>query len=248
MKVDLPELFLVKSLGNSGGSWLEGVLNVNPDVVAYEELGHALEGADPLLRQQYTDLACLGTFLYAVGQKKSVGFIKSYGEKTLLIADMVEARRVTLLRNPIRHLHGVRRRVHQATQELGRPPKDALEQFTAQARFQSRRMVDAYHAPWPYWRLEDLSDMLIRGDSSILEMLEWLTRVSYAGMLPQIQAVKPRGRQGSQTLQERFGPFYPDGDDPQAETIWNTIWSQGQRAIFRFEYASIYERMGYQWP
>ena len=248
---DLPFLFLVHSLGNSGGSWLESALNTHPEVEAREEFCWELSALDDqTLKQGVSDLACIGFHVSMIDKAKSVGFIKSYGPETREWGNRIGATYVALLRDRIRQLHGVRRRVHQAVYVLGRQPKNELEQFRAQAEFQSSRYRHVLQGREPWWRLEDIRDAVRENDPVVIEWFSWLTGIDWEWDMEAIQNTSPRHRKAAKTVEQRFAPHYEDGHglDPRAETIWHEIWSQEQRGIFRCQYGDIYERLGYTWP
>lgn len=249
----MPNYFLVYCIGNSGGSWLQDVLNTHPAVKCWEEPRRKLNLTGDIQGQLLDYLQSYD------GPKESIGYIKGFRDEIVAFVEDSGGRIIQLMRNPVQVIHGKRNRKDKATAWWGREPENEAEFFEGLVCQEARRyrkfMAQSYK--YPLIRLEDLSHSILYKNGFIHQVLRYLTQVSWApeeSLAGDFRYIWPHYRRGL-TFAEMFAPSYEKDYkapfekrvDPSAAEIW-THWELWQREIFRREFTAIMLNGRYELP
>jgi len=249
----MTQFFLVYAMGRSGGSWMEAVFNFHPDIRAWEEprrkLGlNTAEDYLGFLKQQIE-----------TNEHPVVGLIKA---SSLSVRAFMEARGAPIIsqyRNPIKVVHGKRRRRDKAEKWWGRTDLTEEEIFEGVLCRTAARFRAWQRFAWPLVRIEDLDISLDTDGLYFKQVMEYTTCVEWGNdLVAEIQsgAVPPEGRSGA----SRMGMWQDDYEaigqcslpwshrrDPPARAIWGH-WEGWQREIFLREFREIMITGGYRIP
>lgn len=261
----MANLFLEYNMGNSGGSWFADALNTYPGVHVLEEprrkLGYhpAPEGmTDRDLQKILLDYL---REQEAGGEWQVVGYVKGFRGEILKYCEEKGGRVMQQFRNPIKVLHGTRKRVAQPTRWWGRPPADEHEYFEGHVRWMARRYARYLDraGKYPLVRLEDLSASLVTPDAEYFRRtMEYATQLDWDSAAVQRvrKQARPRHRttcQGDDCWREDYvEPKYasrswPDLVDPAPRAIWEH-WANWQRSLFLECFEKIMISAGYDLP
>lgn len=237
-------IFLMYNIGNSGGSWFEKICNSHPQVHAWEELTRILGNSPPLneeeiLRAEKTDTIAV-SFLKEQLQKteyKSVGLIKSFGQKTVEFCLQNNGAIVQMFRNPIKV---VKNKMYSKRREclirgVFKEINTEKEEFEAHVEYYaSLYLIFLRRAKkYPLIRLEDLNQSITNGTSYLQDVLQDTTGVAWSDQ--QIAFIKnniyPTNKVG----------FDRDRDD---EIAWNS-WSDQEHGVFLKYFKDIMIEAGY---
>lgn len=255
----MTKLFGIYNLGNSGGSWMESVINSHPKCHAWEEVRRHLRlpkeyPADEMQKRIFDFFDAQARS----GHWRSVGLIKGFG---LEIAERIgeEGRFLQMCRNPIRHIHGTRKRAKQSFNGLGRLPTNKTEYFLGRVLWQAmrcRKYLDRASFV-PLVRLEDLSASLRFDGDYFKQVMEYITQVEWTTEQITLvwRSVWPRHRRTAGTATEAWAEWWEERVevpwekrvDPSASEIWEH-WTSEQRGIFLREYTVIMLSLGYAVP
>lgn len=258
----MTKLFGIYNLGNSGGSWMESVINSHPECHCWEEVRRhlGLPKRDPTKESQKRILEFIREQA-VFGEWASIGLIKGFRVEIAEYISNSGGQFLQMCRNPIRHVHGTRRRAKQSENGLGRPPENKTEYFLGRVLWQAMRCRKYLNraSVAPLVRLEDLSESL-RFDGHgyyFKQVLEYITQVEWT--FRQIDVIRssvwPRHRRAAKTHQEVWAEWWEERVevpwnkrvDPPASEIWEH-WSPEFREIFRREYQVIMLSLGYTIP
>ena len=249
----MTQFFLVYAMGRSGGSWMEAVFNFHPDVRAWEEPRRKLglvESEDYLAFLKHY----AGVSTYPV-----VGLLKA--SQPCVTAYMIKHHFPVICqyRNPIKVVHGKRRRRIKAERWWGRTDLTEDEIFEGILCKTAERFRAWQSHAWPLVRIEDLDRSLDAGGRYFKQVMEYVTRVEWNDdLVAQIQsgAVPPAGRRDASKLgmwqddYEAVGQCrapWEKRQDPPAWAIWEH-WEEWQQEIFVREFREIMITGGYRIP
>lgn len=249
----MTQFFLVYAMGRSGGSWMEAVFNFHPDVRAWEEPRRKLGLKTP---EDY-----LG-FLerHAESNEHSVvGLIKASDLSVRAWMEALGAPIISQYRNPIKVVHGKRRRRIKAERWWGRTDLTKEEIFEGILCKTAERFRAWQRFAWPLVRIESLDASLSTDGRYFKQVMEYVTRVEWSeNLVAQIQggAVPPTGRHNAsktgmwQDDYEAIGQYsalWEKRLDPPAWAIWEH-WDKQQQEIFVREFQEIMITGGYRIP
>lgn len=256
----MTKLFGIYNLGNSGGSWMESVINSHPRCRCWEEVRRTL-GLPKRDQTNETQKRIL-EFLKGHADRRhwsSIGLIKGFGVDTADYISGNGGQFLQMCRNPIRHIHGTRRRAKQSENGLGRVPKNEMEYFLGRVLWQAmrcRKYLDRASYV-PLVRLEDLSASLRFDGDYFRQVMEYITQVEWTTEHTAVvwRGVWPRHRRGATTFAEAWSEWWEERVevdwekrvDPPASEIWEH-WSPEYQEIFRREYQVIMLSLGYVIP
>jgi hypothetical protein len=256
----MTKLWLWFNMGNSGGSWMEQVINSHPDCLAMEEPRRKL--GLPNVGPDYTIETLQATLFENLREMEdscwaSFGYIKGFRDEIL---DYVLERGGSVaqqLRHPIRVLHGTRKRTIKAKRWWGREPADEVEAFQGHVRHMARRyqvFIDRSDR-FPIIQLEDLMLSLCLSKKLFRETLETVTQVQWSDEdVERAAQVRPRHRQNAPPTQV-WDPDYEENPklpweqrkDPPVNAIWEH-WEDWQRQEFTEQFLDICRVLTYQVP
>lgn len=265
----MTNILLMYNVGNSGGSWMEAVLNSHPDVQVWEEPRRHLKLPKPGegLTNEQIQVVLVKQLVEWMGEKKwgCVGFIKGFRpvvEKAAfcLSDNVIFAQQ---FRHPIKVIHGTRKRSKQPRNYWGREPVGEKEYFIGHVGWQARRYRKylARCNSIATLRLEKLSRSLASNCVYITRALEYMTGLMWTGK--QIENIYynvwPRHRQDApgpvavwlnpkdEYLRRKRLVPWDKRPDPSVTEIWEH-WKQWQRKIFVEEFQAICLSCGYTIP
>lgn len=257
--------FGMYNLGNSGGSWMESVISSHPGCMCWEELRSTLNLPRPNNKEEdQANQKVILQFFHdqcESGQWQACGLIKGFRP---LVAHYIRdsgGHFAQQCRNPIRHIHGTRKRAKQSVNGLGREPKDKHEYFLGRVLWQAKRykLYLARSGEIPFFRLEDLSASL-QGDGLYIEQaLEWLTQAEWTqeDIRRILEHCPPRHRKGYPPMawfgldhesSEHTAAPWEKRPDPPPYAIWWEFWEKWQREIFIEHFQVIMLTLGYSVP
>ena len=247
----MTQFFLVYAMGRSGGSWMEAVFNFHPDVRAWEEprrkLGlNTAEDYLGFLKQQIES-----------NEHPVVGLIKASDLSVRAFMETLGAPIISQYRNPIKVVHGKRRRRVKAERWWGRTDLTDEEIFEGILCKTAERFRAWQKFPWPLIQIEDLDRSLDTNGLYFKQVMEYVTRVEWGNdLVLQIQegAVPPTGRENAD-LHMWLDNYQPTGQsrlwemrrDPPDWAIWEH-WKGWQQEIFLREFREIMITGGYKIP
>ena len=166
---------------------------------------------------------------------------------------------ISQYRNPIKVVHGKRRRRNKAEAWWGRTGLTEQEVFEGILCKTADRFRAWQRFAWPLVRIEDLDASLDTDGRYFKQVMEYVTRVEWDSALValiQCGAVPPIGRHNA----SRMGMWQDDYEaigqcsglwekrlDPPARAIWGH-WEEWQREIFLVEFREIMITGGYKIP
>lgn len=246
----MTQLFLQFNTGNSGGSWMESVINSHPSCHAIEEPRRKLSLSETGQELQERLLYHMKS-VEGAGMYESFGYIKGFRADVLQYVLDHGGRVVQQVRHPLKQVWGTRRRVAKPRAYLGREPEDEREywiglcgqQGTRYGKFLRRQQY------FPIWKLEDLSELLLYSQrvgeglrpafwGPFAQKMEWLTQVGWSDSHVRHVAenVFPHHRKGKVKAEDMwntesiFDPPIPfaKNPDPTVEEIWGHLedWQQ----------------------
>jgi len=240
--------FLIYCMGNSGGSWLESVLNSRPDILAIEEANrHFFPKVDHSSVHSYETMAQAAEAILKAfveldknPKYKSIGLIKSFSPEILDYVKSRGGKIFSLFRHPVKVLdkkYGTK--VHTILKLYGVETFRSQEElFEAHANYYANRYLE--YLNWhqngqvQLIKLETLSASLSSDKSLIKILLEQISGVVWSQ--DQIENIALNYvPQGASHFSEDFSEFL----------IWES-WPAWKREIFIRHFQKVLKLTGYQ--